>query len=234
MPRGARGLRACGSSGRQAMTGRVLPLSASEHAAVDALLPWYVNGTLRGEELARVDRHLDGCPQCRHEVDWLRDVFAACAAIAPIPEAPSPAHAVDPGVDGGLQSATWRAPGLAGWQSTRPWVRMLIAAQFAGLALLGTLLALDTRHEPSYQTLGAAARAASTGDAIAVMFDPAITEAELRRVVTSAGGRIVDGPTTTHAFVLEVPAAQSGEAVQKLRAEPLVRFAEPLGARAQR
>jgi hypothetical protein len=111
---------------------------------------------------------------------------------------------------------------------------MLIAAQFAGLALLGTLLALDTRHEPSYQTLGTAARAASTGDAIAVMFDPAITEAELRRVVTSAGGRIVDGPTTTHAFVLEVPAAQSGEAIQKLRAEPMVRFAEPLGARAQR
>jgi len=31
-----------------------------------------------------------------------------------------------------------------------------------------------------------------------------------------------------------VPAAQSGEAVQKLRAEPMVRFAEPLGARAQR
>ncbi len=72
------------------------------------------------------------------------------------------------------------------------------------------------------------------GDAIAVMFDPAITEAELRRVVTGAGARIVDGPTTTHAFVLEVPAARSDEAVRKLRAERLVRFAEPLGARADR
>ena len=66
------------------------------------------------------------------------------------------------------------------------------------------------------------------------MFDPAITEAELRRVVTGAGARIVDGPTTTHAFVLEVPAAQSAEAVQKLRAERMVRFAEPLGARTER
>ena len=66
------------------------------------------------------------------------------------------------------------------------------------------------------------------------MFDPAITEAELRRVVTGAGARIVDGPTATHAFVLEVPAAQSGEAVQRLRAERMVRFAEPLGARAER
>ena len=111
---------------------------------------------------------------------------------------------------------------------------MLIAAQFAGLAILGTLLTLDTREEPGYRTLGSPVRPASTGDAIAVMFDPAITEAELRRVVTGAGARIVDGPTTTHAFVLEVPPARSREAVAKLRAERLVRFAEPLGARTDR
>jgi hypothetical protein len=66
------------------------------------------------------------------------------------------------------------------------------------------------------------------------MFDPAITESEMRRVVVGVGGRIVDGPTSTHAFVLEVPAAQAGEAVQSLRAERLVRFAEPLGARIER
>ena len=215
------------------MTGRVLPLSASEHAAVDPLLPWYVNGTLAGEELRRVEQHVSVCPQCRHEVDWLRDVFAACAAIEPIPEAPRSADAhVHPGLEGRMPAATWRTRASQGWQSTQPWMRMLIAAQFAGLAILGTLLAVDIRDEPSYQTLGT--RPASTGDTIAVMFDPAITEAELRRVVTGAGARIVDGPTTTHAFVLEVPGARSAEAVQKLRAERMVRFAEPLGARTVR
>jgi hypothetical protein len=66
------------------------------------------------------------------------------------------------------------------------------------------------------------------------MFNPAITEAEMRRVLTDARARIVDGPTTTNAFVLEVPTAQVGEAVQKLRAERMVLFAEPLGARASR
>ncbi len=111
---------------------------------------------------------------------------------------------------------------------------MLIAAQFAGLAILGTLLALDTAPRTELPDARRLRAPAPTGDAIAVMFDPAITEAELRRVVTGAGARIVDGPTTTHAFVLEVPAAQSGEAVQKLRAERMVRFAEPLGARAER
>ena len=65
------------------MTGRVVPLNASEHAAIDALLPWYVNGTLRGDELGRVERHVAVCPACRREVDWLKDVFAACADATP-------------------------------------------------------------------------------------------------------------------------------------------------------
>jgi anti-sigma factor RsiW len=217
------------------MTGRVLPLHASEHAAVDALLPWYVNGTLRGEELGRVERHVAACEQCRHEVAWLCDVFAACAAIAPTPHAPASAHAAGiAGLDGRIQPRTWRTRVSDRWQSTQPWTRMLIAAQFAGLAFLGTLLALDTRQEPSYQTLGVHTGPTPTREAIAVMFDPAITEAELRRVITEAGARIVDGPTTTHAFVLEVPGALAGDAVRKLRAERMVRFAEPLGPGAQR
>jgi anti-sigma factor RsiW len=217
------------------MTGHVLPLNASEHAAVDALLPWYVNGTLQGEELDRVERHVAACEPCRHEVDWLRDVFAACAAIAPIPDAPAIGNVRGiSGLPGRSGPRTLRTRVSAGWQSTQPWMRMLIAAQFAGLALLGTLLAFESPREPGYQTLGTYSQPVPTGNAIAVMFDPAITEAELRRVVTGAGARIVDGPTTTHAFVLEVPTARSDEAVQKLRAERLVRLAEPLGARADR
>jgi len=216
------------------MTGRVLPLHGSEHAAVDALLPWYVNGTLRGEDLGRVERHVAACEQCRREVDWLRDVFAACTEIAPIADEPASAGATGiPGLDGRIRRRTWRTRAADGWRSTQPWTRMLIAAQLAGLVILSTLLALEPRQEASYRTLGAAA-APARREAIAVMFDPAITEAELRRVITGAGARIVDGPTATHAFVLEVPAPQSGEAVQKLRAERMVRFAEPLGARTER
>jgi hypothetical protein len=217
------------------MTGRVVPLQGSEHTVVDALLPWYVNGTLAGDELARVKEHLTNCEQCRHEVDWLRDVFAACAAIAPIPGAPPLADANGIAAFAGRKEAKDFRGGIsAGWRSTQPWVRMLVAAQLAGLALLGALLTLDTREEPSFRTLGAQTRPTPARDAIAVMFDPLITEAEMRRVLTSAGARIVDGPTSTNAFVLEVPAAKSGEAVQKLRAARMVLFAEPLGARMDR
>jgi anti-sigma factor RsiW len=213
------------------MTGSVLPLHASEHAVADALLPWYVNGTLRGEELAQVERHLAACPQCQREREWLSGVFAAVAASAPLIEAPS--HA-DRGVaPRGAQvepQKRWHRIS-AGWHSAQPWMRGLMAAQLAALAVLGTVLALDTRNDPDYRTLGARTSSATQArGTIAVMFDPATTEAELRQVITSAGARIVDGPTTTNAFVLEVPAGQSAGALRVLRAERRVRLAEPLGA----
>ena len=210
------------------MTGRIVPLNASEHAAIDALLPWLVNGTLRGEELERVERHVAACPACRREVDWLKDVFAACAAIAPLPDAPA--------AFGGqaARTGTWRARAADGWRSTPPWMRMLMAAQLAALAILGTLLAFDASDEPSFRTLGSTAQATPSGETIAVMFHPATTEAELRSLVGGIGARIVDGPTATQVYVLELPAGRSSGAVQTLRAEPKVRFAEPLSARPNR
>jgi len=222
--------------------GRVLPLKGGgEHTAVDALLPFYVNGTLRGDELDRVKQHLGGCEHCRREVDWLRDVFAACEEIAPLPETPLADTGRIPELAGHIRTSAsttgtrgWRSRVSAGWTATQPWARMLLAAQLAGLAVLGTMLVSETRDEAPYRTLGAYARAAPAGDSIAVKFDPAITEAEMRRLLASAGARIVDGPTATAAFVLEVPAGSSGAAVQKLRADRKVLFAEPLGAPAER
>jgi hypothetical protein len=215
------------------VTGRIVHLNASEHASVDALLPWFVNGTLRGEELERVEQHVAACPACRREIEWLRDVFAACAAIAPLPEAPATLSR-ELADAGHSTPRSWRANALAGVRSTPSWMRALLAAQLAGLAILGTLLALDTGNEPTYRTLGSEGRPLPSGETIAVVFDPAITEADLRRLVSEIGARIVDGPTSTHAFVLEVPASAVNAAVAKLRGEPGVRFAEPLGASAGR
>src|SRR5262249_48694202 len=155
----------------------------SEHTAVDALLPFYVNGTLHGDELDRVKQHVAGCEQCRREVDWLRDVFTACAAITPVPEAPlADAGRID-ALACHIAPRSWGSRIAAGWQATQPWARMLIAAQIAGLAVLGTLQIAGTRDEAPYRTLGSYSRSATSADAIAVMFDPAITEGEMRRVL---------------------------------------------------
>ena len=108
-------------------------------------------------------------------------------------------------------------------------MRGLLAAQLAAIAVLGTTVAIDARDKPAYRTLGIESRSVTSRNAVAVVFDPTATEAEIRRIVAGVGARIVDGPTATHAFVLELPSAQAERALQSLRAEALVRLAEPLG-----
>lgn len=210
------------------MTGRVFTFDSSAHSAVDALLPWYVNGTLRGEELAAVEQHLSGCRQCQLEVDWLRQVFAACAALSPLEDVPMERFSMAAsGV--ATHRHAWPARLAHGWRASPPWVRGLLAAQLAAIAVLGTTVAIDAGKQPAYQTLGIESRSVPSRNAVAVVFDPTATEAEIRRIVASVGARIVDGPTATHAFVLELPSAQADKALQSLRAEALVRLAAPLG-----
>jgi anti-sigma-K factor RskA len=216
------------------MTGRVLPFGASTHAAADALLPFYVNGTLRGEELAFVEQHVRACEQCQHEVDWLRKTFAALAADVVLQEAPRVvSSAAQQSENGGRQhSGTARVQGRL--RTTHSWTRWLLAAQLAAIVVLGTLLATDTRDVASYRTLGVSNPSAQLHDAIAVKFDPAITESEMQRVVLGVGARIVDGPTSTDVYVLEIPAEGADRALQALRTDRAVRLAERLGPRTGR
>ena len=216
------------------MNGHVLPFGGSTHAMVDALLPFYVNATLQGDELALVERHIRDCAECRGEVERLRVIFDACTVYA--------THSGDTPVAldtmGDIGAAGGR-PGLGarigqGVRATPAWTKWMLAAQLAAIAILGTLVAGDARETATFRTLGNPAPVASTTGNIAVMFDPAIPESEIRRIVRAAGARIVDGPTATDVFVLEIPSGQIDRALPVLRAEPAVRLAESLEARSGR
>ena len=211
------------------MTGRVLPFDPSAHAAIDARLPFYVNGTLSGEELALIEKHVRSCERCKREVGWLREIFSALCDItlAPAPERARPRPLAMP--ERLLSPRRGRMQISEGWRATRPWMRGLLAAQLAAIAVLATLLATDGSRDAKYSTLGALDRSAHTPGAIAVIFDPRTPESEIRRAVRDAGARIVDGPTATNAYVLEVPATESSRAARALRGDRMVRFAQPLG-----
>jgi hypothetical protein len=65
-----------------------------------------------------------------------------------------------------------------------------------------------------------------------VVFDPALTEADLRSLLLELRAQVVGGPSPLGAYTLEVPAggddADPPEVVlDHLRAQPGVRFAEP-------
>lgn len=217
------------------MSRSVLPFDASQHAAADVLLPFYVNETLRGEELEFVRAHVQSCEQCQREVEWLRTIYGACAA-SPTLQAAAARSVPDTArelVDGGRADPP--IPRVVDrWRAAQPWTRWLIAAQLAAIAVLGALLYSDTREAPNYRTLGAQQTSIDTPDAVAVMFDPSIREADLRRILHGVEARIVDGPSSTDVFLLEIPAQRTDQALKALRAEPGVRLAERLGPRTGR
>jgi hypothetical protein len=216
------------------MTGRVLPFDASAHTAADALLPFYVNATLRGEELAFVEKHLSACERCRSEVEWLRTIFASLAANTAGADTSGAATESPQGVETRESAHAWSGRVHDRLAASNRWTRWLLAAQLAAIAVLGTILATNISDVASYRTLGAVSPSAHVRDAVAVKFDPAATESDIRRIVRDAGGRIVDGPTSVDAYLLEIPADRIDSALEALHQEHAVRFAERLAPRAER
>lgn len=216
------------------MTDRVIRFDAAAHKVAHVLLPWLVNGTLKGDELELVQRHLDKCQDCRHEVEWLRELHAACIAGEAMPGASVAFRRLRRELEAprqGRDAIAWLR--LSG-ERTRQWWPWAIAAEFAVIIVLGGLLLTSTDGPAPYRTLGAgSARTPATGSLV-VVFDPATSAAEMQRILRSAGARIVDGPTQANAYVLEVSPGQTDRAAKAIKAERATRMIEPLGPRGAR
>jgi len=216
------------------MTDRVIRIDAAAHKVADALLPWLVNETLEGDELAFVRRHLDECPDCRQEVEWLRELHAACIAGEAMPGASAAfrnlRRALEAPSEGRDSIARLRRP----LGRTRRWWQWALAAEFAVILVLGGLLLTGTDGPALYRTLGAGDTGKPATGSLVVVFDPATSQAEVRRILRSAGARIVDGPTQANAYVLEVPVGQAGQAAQAIKAERAALLIEPLGLQGSR
>lgn len=207
---------------------------AAAHRATQEALPWLLNGTLAGAELEAAQAHLRDCALCRGDLASLRRLREAGAAPDPHCD-PERALArlmvrIDTPAAGRVDASAPPPAPLPDPPSAANdphWLRRVALAQCAVIVLLTALLAWPEGRDDAYHTLGAAP--AAQGQVI-VLFRPDTPERELRRIVRAGGARIVAGPTVTDAWVLAVPQAQSASALARLRAEPAVLLAEPLGA----
>ena len=218
------------------MSGHIFRLDIPAHQAVQELLPWYVSAQLAPEEAARVREHLDGCEECQREADFARqlrglepaapqglDVDRALsrmmAMLGEQEQAPAPV-------------TTTVTPAAPAWMPQRAanqasWVRWAMAAQAVAIAGLLVLLARPAADNANYHVLGSGAVLSGN---LVVVFKPDTAERELRRVLLANGARVVDGPTDTDAYLLNVPIATRDRALLSLRAEPSVMLVESLQA----
>jgi hypothetical protein len=201
---------------------RVFQLHGDEHDAVQALLPWYVNGTLDTGELGRVRDHVRDCARCQADIAW-QEHFCTPDLLATQPAA---AHQVD---------RDWAALTLRLAADTPPARRAPMAPSrpgprwwplaFAAQGALASVLALawffaPPREEP-YHALGAAPAATSAN--VLVVFRPTSTEADIRRALRSSRAQLVAGPTVTDAYLLRVDPL-TADSLARLRAQaPVLR-----------
>jgi Putative zinc-finger len=213
------------------MVGRVINFDSAAHRSAMSLLPWWVNGTLQGEEMVAVERHLRDCPRCQREVEWLRELQQACADNDTTQEA---AHAFQ-----ALQQklgATERSPGIeaalparSGARGrTRSWLPWAVAIQFVLILVLGSWLFSTRPPLATYRTLGVSDTRSMVGNVV-IKFAPRTPVAELRRILLDGGAQIVAGPSEEGAYVLHVSSSRQDAVLQALRAESAVMLVEPLG-----
>jgi hypothetical protein len=109
------------------------------------------------------------------------------------------------------------------------WLHAVIAVQASIILGLGAAWLHTAVPGAAYRTLGAADLPVAR---MVVVFDPHLSEAQMRRLVRASEARIVDGPTDAGAYVLSVPAARAATVREALRAAPGVTLVENLDATA--
>lgn len=193
----------------------VIPMDHDEHAAVQALLPWYARGQLDDAETAHVQQHLLQCAACRQELA----AEAPMQTLLAVAGAPAPAGDVEASL---ARMHALMAPATPARSAPR-WVPWALGLQGAAVAVLLGVLLVTRTPEPAYQGLSAAGTAPVVADAL-VMFKPGTSEQAVRELLRAEQAGVVAGPTDTGAWLLRVDA----RGLAALRNAPIVALAEPL------
>lgn len=213
------------------------------HEEIEALLPWYANGTLTPAETATVEQHLAQCPACRAE---LKQCHALATAVRDNAESWQPAP-------GGLDRlmaeidrlepkptpAKTRSPPLfqriLDWLGATPNpVRWTLALESMAVAALLLVVALPMlRTAPDYETLSSGAEQTTTGPRLRVVFADSATVGEIRQLLQDIDGNIVAGPTALGVYTVALPSGEHpkqmlASALAGLRARNQVKLAEPV------
>jgi hypothetical protein len=112
-------------------------------------------------------------------------------------------------------------------------VRAVLVSQAAAIAGLGIALVhlLDERADNSYRTLSNVEQTApSVGPTLRVVFADDTSSERLRTLLEPVGGTIRSGPTANSVYTIELRKSGTAAALEWLRTQPEVLFAEPVGA----
>lgn|SRR5579885_694968 len=203
------------------------------------LIPWVVNGSASPEECRLLEAHLTGCRDCREEYEFQRRLWFALSRERE-EGTPDPRQALErlwARIDRMPQNVG-AIPARGPRRSSAAYARGLLLAVIAETAVIaGLSVALWLRPAPpapaAYRTLTQAPAPAKAAIVRAV-FEPQLRLEALQGLLTRTGLEIVSGPSAAGVYALApLPGAAPTDAeaaAARLRADPAVRFAEPIVA----
>ena len=228
------------------------------HDDVWHALPFFVNGTLRGEARSDVEAHLAHCAECRAEVavqasvrdaivhedvrqetaqssfDQLWERISDHDAHAEGAAAMGAGVAAGTGMGGGIRAV---APATTSARRSPAgtmlkWLVAAVVVEGVGLVALGATTwnsNAGLSTRADYRTLSTPAITLSGGQ-IRAVFAPDLTLGNLQTMLSTARLSIVDGPTEAGVYTLTLDDENGNvdAALDGLRQSASVRFAEPI------
>lgn len=193
---------------------------------LDALLPYYVNGTLEGDELAAVEAYLARSETARAEAAYLQQLRQAVKA-QPAVNAPgelglkrlqrelsrerATANAGERASERAQSAQQAARDGVSGW-----WRPLAVAACLALVVLAGALT-FELSSGGGEPTLAGGPSTAQ----LQVTFNPQASEGDIRALLQSIDASIADGPSALGVYRLRLGGTPSdatiADALRQLR-----------------
>lgn len=197
------------------------------HDEVEKLLPWFVNGTLDEKSQDLVRKHLADCPVCKKEYEWL------CSASGAISSMSDTVPDIEPNLQKMLSRigakdtvrSKLKDEGRSFWPSIRrQWFPIAFALQMVFVFALGTSIFM----KPESKQYDALASMNAGKMKIAIVFRSDITVQRMQEILRAADANIVEGPTVTFAYVVEVPYAEGATVVRHFKVTPEISLVQSL------
>lgn len=211
------------------------------HAEAQELLPWGVTGRLQVDEASRFEAHVAACLQCQADVAAERSIRDAIRRSPRIEHAPqSSLQKLLSRIESSGPEVPTRAESDQSSRAVQGVDHGLGKWRVAATAVLGVAVGFVSgvlwRAQPVvapavYTTASQPGGVIPARTQLRVVFSPAMTIDDLTRVMRESRLVIVDGPTESGVYELaseEGGDAAARAALERLRVDPRVRFAEPV------
>jgi len=187
----------------------------------EELLPWYVNGTLAGEDHVWVESYLAEHPESRSELDWYRSLGQRIQDNAPSVPATIGLDQAMKRIRADRPSLAARVSAFFGTLGVRPGIA------FAGLAVFavqGAVIVslMHAAHDDAAEMR--ALRASTTEDRpmLKLSFAPDAKETDIRYLLIAMQGHLVGGPGQLGDYFVVVPNGKEAAIAEQLQSNPIV------------